>query len=130
MPDFGSLVKNESVTIHWKNLHYFVSEIYKVKNNISPDVMNDIFHFQKNANYNLRSGTHLASRNTRIILFGKDTASNVEAKMWRLLPEGLKNASLLQVLKNKLREWKTTNCPCRLCKIYIFNKPVLSKLAS
>ena len=98
MPDFGSLVKNDSVTIHWKNLHYFITEIYKVKNNISPDVMNGIFHFQKNANYNLRSGTHLPSRNTRIILFGKETASTVEAKMGCLLPEELKNALFLQVL--------------------------------
>ena len=30
---------------------------------ISPEIMRDIFHFQENENYNLRSGTHLASRN-------------------------------------------------------------------
>ena len=118
MSDFGTLLRNDKcVIIHVKNLHYLITEIYKVKNNISPDIMKDIFHFRENENYNLRSGTNLASRNMRIILFGKKTVPNVEAKMWPLLPEELKNASFLQAFKN--REWKSTNCPCRLCKIYI-----------
>ena len=44
--DFETLLKNdESVTIHVGNLHYLVSEIYKVKNNIFPEVMREIFHF-------------------------------------------------------------------------------------
>ena len=44
--DFETLLKNdESVTIHVGNLHYLVSEIYKVKNNIFPEIMREIFHF-------------------------------------------------------------------------------------
>ena len=102
-----------------ENLDYFVTEVYKVKNNISPDILRDIFHFQENENYNFRSGTHLASRNMRTILFGKETVSNLRAKIWPLLPEELKNTSLLQVFKNKLKEWKPKSCPCGLCKTYI-----------
>ena len=33
-----------------KNLYYFLTEIYKVKNNTSPDIMRDIFDFQENEN--------------------------------------------------------------------------------
>ena len=69
--------------------------------------MRDIFHFQENENYNLRSGTHLASRNMRTTLFGKETVSNLGAKMWSLMPEDLKNSSLLQVFKNKFEEMET-----------------------
>ena len=44
--DFETLLKNdESVTIHVGNLHYLVSEIYKVKNNIFLEIMREIFHF-------------------------------------------------------------------------------------
>ena len=102
-----------------RNLHYLVTEVYKVKNNISPEIMRDIFHFQENENYNLRSGIHLASRNMRTTLFGKETVSKLGTKIWPLLPEELKNDSLLQVFKNKLKEWKPTSCPCRFCKTYI-----------
>ena len=56
-----------------KILHYLVAEVFKVKNNISPDTMRDIFHFQEDENNNLKSGTHLASRNMRTTLFGKET---------------------------------------------------------
>ena len=69
--------------------------------------MTDIFHFQENENYNVSSCTHLASRNMRTTLFGKETVSNLGAKMWSLMPEDLKNSSLLQVFKNKFEEMET-----------------------
>ena len=50
--DFKTLLKiGKSVTIHARNLHYPVTEIYEVKNNISPEIMRDIFHFQENENW-------------------------------------------------------------------------------
>ena len=74
--DFENLLKNEkSVKIHVRNLHYLVTEIYKVTNNISPEIMRDFFHFQENENYSLRSSTHLASRNMRTTFFGKKAVS-------------------------------------------------------
>ena len=76
--DFETLLKNDkSVTIHVRNLHYLVTEIYKAKNNISPEIMRYIFHFQENVNSKLRSGIHLASRNMRTTLFGKETVPNL-----------------------------------------------------
>ena len=37
---FETLLENDkSVTIHVRNLYYLVTEIYKVKNNISPEIM-------------------------------------------------------------------------------------------
>ena len=45
--DFETLLKNnKSTTFHVKNLHYLVTEIYEVKNNIFPGIMRDIFDFQ------------------------------------------------------------------------------------
>ena len=124
------MLKNDkSVKLHMRNLHYLVTEVCKVKNNISPEIMRDIFLFQENENYNLRTGTHLTSRNIRTTLFVKEMVSNLGAKIWLLLPEELKNALSLQVFKNKLKEWKPTSCLCRLCKTYI-QQLVLSKLAS
>ena len=99
------MLKNDkSVTIHVRNLRYLVTKVYKVKNNISPEIMRDIVHFQENVNYTLRSASHLASRNIRTTLFGKETISNLGAKIWPLLPEELKIASSLQAFKNKLKK--------------------------
>ena len=120
--NFKTLLKNDkSVTIHVRNLHYLVAEVYKVKNNISPDIMRDIFHFHENEKYNLGSGAYLAYRNMKTTLFGKETASNFVANIWLLLPDEFKNCSILQVFKNKLKEWKPTICQCKLCETYIQN---------
>ena len=77
------------------------------------------FSLSRNENYNLRVGTHLALRKTRTRFFGKRMVSNLEATVWSLLPEELKNSLFLQLFKNKLKGWKPTNCSCRLCKAYI-----------
>ena len=51
---FKSLLEiNKSVTILVKA--YIVTEIYKLKNDISSDVMEDIFTFQESNNYTLKS---------------------------------------------------------------------------
>ena len=42
-----------SVTVYQKNLQVIVTEIYKVKNGIAPDMMKDIFELQ-NPSYSLR----------------------------------------------------------------------------
>ena len=54
------LVKGNSFTIHQKNLQLLVKEIFKVKMNVSPEIMNEIFHFSKNYAYKLRCGNCLS----------------------------------------------------------------------
>ena len=44
---------DNSVTVYQKNLQVLVTEIYKVKNGIAPEIMKDIFEPQ-NPWYNLR----------------------------------------------------------------------------
>ena len=36
-----------------KNLQYLATEIFKVKNGLSPIIMNQVFNFQENERYNL-----------------------------------------------------------------------------
>ena len=47
--------------MHQKNLQVLVTEIYKVKNRIAPEIMKDIFEIQ-NPFYNLRSSCNLFRR--------------------------------------------------------------------
>ena len=113
------LEKDKSISVHQKNLQILVTEIYKVKKNISPKIMSKVFEFQENLNYNLRSGTNLVTRPSRTTNFGIETVSNLAPKIWALLPDEIKNASNLKIFKNKLKSWKPNECPCRLCKVYI-----------
>ena len=81
------LHNDKSVSIHMKNLQYLATEIYKVKNCISPEIMKEVFILQKNENYNLMSGTHLTNKNIHMTHFGTDTITNLGPKIWKLVPD-------------------------------------------
>ena len=60
MSSFEKLLqKDKSVSICMKNLQYLASEIFKVKDGLSPIITNQVFNFVENKRYNLRSGIHL-----------------------------------------------------------------------
>ena len=103
---FETLLKHDkSVSIHVKNLQYLATEIFKVKNDLCPEIMKEIFIFHENPTYNLRSGNHLTRRNIRTTHYGIETISNLGAKIWDLLPEEIKNAFFLSVFKTKIKKW-------------------------
>ena len=93
---YDLLHKGKSELIHMKNLQYLATEIYKVKYYLSPKTMKDLF-FSKNENYSFWSGTHLANRNIHAAHFGTDTITNLGPKIWKLVPDEIKNASSLLV---------------------------------
>ena len=54
---FSELLRlDNTVTKHQRNLQVLVTEIFKVKNKLSPEIMNQVFDFQE-AYCNLRSET-------------------------------------------------------------------------
>ena len=55
------LVLDNAVTIHQRNVQVLVTEIFKVKSNLSPEIMKQVFDFQE-PYYNLRSQTGQCSR--------------------------------------------------------------------
>ena len=113
------LQKDNSDSVHMKNLQYLAAEIFKVKNGLSRIIMNEVFNFQESGSYNLRSGIHLASRNTPTAHFGTDTISSLGPKLWKLIPDKIKHAPILTVFKAEIKSWTTNNFPCRLCKIFV-----------
>ena len=65
--------------------------------------MKEDFVFQENENYDLRGDIHLANRNMHAAHFGTDTITNLGPKLWKLVPDEIKNASPLSVSKSKIK---------------------------
>ena len=103
-----------------KNLHYLPTEIFKIKNGLSPLIMNEVFNFQENESYNLRSGIHLADWNMHNAHFGTGTIFSSGPKLWKVVSDKIKHASTLSAFKAaKNKFWTISNCPCRPCKILV-----------
>ena len=41
--------------------------------------------------------------------------------IWNLIPAEMKSVDSLETFKSKIRMWKPSNLPCRICKNYIPN---------
>ena len=89
------LQKDNSVSIHMKNVQYLATEIYKVKNSLSPEIMKEVFIFRENENYNLRSGTYLMNRSIHTVHFETDTITNLGPKIWKLVPDEIKECFII-----------------------------------
>ena len=112
------LIKDNSVSIHDRNLQRLATEIFKVKNNLSPKFMSDIFSESTNP-HNLRSKATLKTSNVKSVHNGTETVSFRGPEIWSLLPEGIKASSTLAEFKIKIKKWRPEGCTCRLCKTYI-----------
>ena len=112
------LVKDNSVTIHQKNLQKLVTEIYKVKNNLAPELMKEVFEFIEKP-YLLRENEHFKIERIHTSRYGLETPSFIGPKLWKLVPQELKSLKTLEEFKKKIKTWVPENCPCKLCKIYI-----------
>ena len=112
------LLKDKSVSIHHRNLQILATEIYKVKHNISPEIMRDIFE-NRSLKYNLRNNLEFITHNVHSVKYGINTISYLGPRIWSILPEILKNAPDLLAFKRQIKSWVPKNCPCKLCAIYV-----------
>ena len=93
------LEKDNSATIHARNLQYLTTGIFKVKIGISPIIMTKIFKFCDNTAHKLRSGQVLERRRNRTTYFGVESISTLGAKIWALVPENLRQSTSLNIFK-------------------------------
>ena len=119
---FSELLElDNAVTIHQRNLQVLVTEIFKVKNNLSPEIMKQVFDFQE-PYYNLRSETSQFRRENI-----KTTHNDIQSvkflgpKIWSMVPQNIKNCKSLHEFKKLIKVWKFKTCCCRMCKKYVAN---------
>ena len=113
------LVKDGSCTIHHYNLKLLAVEMYKVKNNLSPEFMQDIFPERNIERYNLRKQVNFQIPGPKTVTYGTESIQFLGSKIWNLIPNDLKSATNLSIFKANIKKWIPNDCPCRLCKDYI-----------
>ena len=88
--------------MHHRNLQKLVTEIFKVKNCLSPEFMNGVFQFIEKT-YSLRTTTHFRSRKIRTAKYGIETPSYLGPKLWNLVPNEYKTIESLEDFKAKIK---------------------------
>ena len=111
---------DHSFSIHHRNLQKLATEMFKVRNNISPKFMNNVFPKSTNY-YNLRNAPEFKTTNIHTVSYGTETISFRGPKTWQLVPVDIKNSKTLSEFKSKIKYWKPVGCVCRICMVYIPN---------
>ena len=118
--EFELLRKDKSVTVHHRNLQVLVTELYKVENNMDPEIADQVFQ-KRTSSYNLRAKSNFYTRPVHSVYNGTESLSFPGPKIWELVPEDAKQSETLEVFKNKIKKWVLFRCPCRLCRVYLQN---------
>ena len=116
---FNELLKNDkSISIHHRNIHCVAIEMFKVKNDMCPPFITNLFK--------LNLGPETRRRNTFVrpkvdtVFKGENSLRIFGPVVWdEMLPKRLKECSTLNEFKNKIKSWIPETCPCRLCKLYV-----------
>ena len=114
------LDKDDSVTIHHRNLQRLAIEMYKIKHHLSPIPMQALFK-EKINHHDLRYKSSWEIDNLRTVKYGSETIRNMGPKTWELVPNNIKESTSLLEFKTKIKRWKPNSCTCRLCRSYIYN---------
>ena len=115
------LQKDNSFTIHHRNIQKLALEMYRVKHRITPKIMSELFN-QGNIPCNLRQDVSFRSYNIKTVLYGTETLSYLAPKIWNLVPSDIRDCATEPIFRQMIKKWKPDRCPCsRLCKVYISN---------
>ena len=85
------LNKDNSLSLHHNNIHALSIEMYKVVNDISPNIMNEVFKLRNTPYYNLRHTSHFSTDPIHSVYNGTESASYLRPKIWEQIPAEIKN---------------------------------------
>ena len=114
------LIKDNSVSVHHRNLQVLATEIFRIRNSMAPEFLNEIFK-ERTIQYNLRGNNPFYIRRVNSVYHGTESLSFLGPKIWDLVPNEIKTSESLDIFKNKIKKWIPVNCPCRLCRVYVQN---------
>ena len=114
------LQKDRSVCIHHRNIHFLAIEMFKVLKGLSSQILNDIFSL-RNIEYNIRSQTDFSSSVVHSVKYGHNSLRYFGPKIWNIIPDDIKNASNVLDFKRRIKCWVPDECPCTICREYVFN---------
>ena len=109
--DFNSsfterLKKDNSLTIHRKDLQNLAIKMFKVKHNLAQEIMTEVFRL-KTRSFDIKNKSEFQRRNIKTVIYGSETLSSLNLEIWDLIPIELRNLVSLNAFKSKIKFWST-----------------------
>ena len=105
------LSRDNSQTIHVKNLQRLMTEIYKSTKKLNPSYLWE-FHERKEVELRTKDLGKLPKIKQR---YGTESLSFRGSLLWNTLSDKIKQSPSLAAFKNQIKSWTGDKCTCRLC---------------
>ena len=113
------LRKDNSVCIHYRNIQKVAIEMFKVKHDLCPEILQSLFC---KISGRTRLKASFIRPKIKSVYNGEQSLRSFGPIVWdTMIPRHLKEIADLEKFKRAITEWKPDNCPCRLCKDYVPN---------
>ena len=122
--DYKSTFENlleldNSVSIHHRNIRLLSIELYKVKHNLSNQVMSELFNL-KYINHDFRSQADFELGPIHATAYGLRSLKYFAPKIWNFVPIDIfRNSGSLSEFTTKIKSWKPVTCPRNLCRTFV-----------
>ena len=116
--DFDYLLsKDNSVTIHQRNIQLLTLEIYKTQKDLNPKFMKGVFSIKKH-NYPTRRQP-LEYPNPRTTTYGLQSFGYKASQLWNSIPRDIQEINDLCSFKSFTSKHCKKICNCNLCKLSV-----------
>ena len=81
-----------------------------------------------NNEYNSRNRPYFITPQVHIVFHGTESISYLGPEIWDIAAEEFKSKKSLISFKESIKMWVPTNCPCRVCKVYLYRVGFISRI--
>ena len=92
--------KDNSGSIHHRNIRVLATEIYKVLIGYSPAILNEVF-VRSHCKYNFRRNNSLERRRVNTVRY--ESLSFLGPKIWDIVPDYIKSSETMSVFQTKIK---------------------------
>ena len=95
-----------------------MTEVFKVKTDIAPELMKGLFEFT-DVPYNPRNQSKFNLSIPCAERYGIQTTSSIVPKLWAKFPTEIKDSKSLEEFKVQIKTYFPKNSSCKICKLFI-----------
>ena len=103
------LEKDNSVSIHHKNLQALAIEMLKIDTKTSPGLMQELFLVKEQGNHNFQTQTDFIIPQVKSVNSSLESIGVLGPKICEVLPNDLKNKESVESFKTATKRWKPEN---------------------
>ena len=96
------LSEDKLLTVHHRNVQKLAIEMHKVKNELFPKIMLDLFKEVKHP-YNLGNSVICGSYKIKTVRYGTETITYLGPKIWSLIPDEIREFASSETFSQKSR---------------------------